>query len=160
MKQPLTDIERRRKRWLRLALSGAGLVVFLFVYIDDWGRDFRSYEAAIAADAADPMLRPLTTTRSKEEMLEAVRWAARRIRNWEYTGDVESGGSTMLTFVRTNRLLRLKEDIMVRVEDQGERRVVTGASRSRLELGDLGRNPRNLRRLLFELRAVLRGANP
>jgi uncharacterized protein (DUF1499 family) len=156
----LTDSERRRRRIIRLIVSAAALVVFLVVYIDDWGRDFRSYEAAISTDSADPTLRPLSTTRSKEEMLEAVRWAARRIRNWEYTGDIDDGSSTMLTFVRTNRLLRLRDDIMVRVEDRGDRRVVTGASRSRLEIGDLGRNPRNLRRLLFELRSVLRGANP
>jgi len=141
-------------RWIIIAIACA---VFFFFYIDDWGRDFSTNHAEISALALDESLQPFESTRSAEELVEAVTWAARRIRSWEYIGEVGDGKTTRLIFVRTNRLLRFKDDITVAIEDQGNRRVVTAESRSRLGWGDLGRNPRNLRRLLEELRAVLEG---
>jgi hypothetical protein len=66
-----------------------------------------------------------------------------------------------ILFVRTHRLLRLRDDIVIRIEDLGERRQITGVSRSRFDaVGDLGGNPRNLRRFLIEFRDVLDGAGP
>lgn len=132
-------------------------VAFFVLYIDDWGRDFTSNHAEISDLSLDETLRPLTSQRSAEDLVLAVKWAARRIRNWEYIGDAEDGKATMIIFVRTHRLLRFKDDITIRVEDRGTERVITGESRSRLGLGDLGRNPRNLRRILDELRSILAG---
>ena len=63
--------------------------------------------------------------------------------------------STMVVFERTGRVWRLKDDIILRVEDQGDRCRLGGESRSRISYGDLGQNPRNLRRILAELRIVL-----
>jgi ABC-type molybdenum transport system ATPase subunit/photorepair protein PhrA len=136
-----------------VALAVAAVVFVL--YIDDWSRDFTTHHAEISELSSDETLRPLTSRRSTEEILEAVRWAGRRIRNWEYVGDAEDGDTTMVVFVRTNRLLRFKDDVTIRVQDRGNERVVVGESRSRLGIGDLGRNPRNLRRFLDELRGVL-----
>ena len=51
--------------------------------------------------------------------------------------------------------MRLKDDIIIRIEDRGERCRVTGESRSRTSFGDLGQNPRNLRRIVTELFVVL-----
>ena len=147
------------KRTRNRLLIAAGLAfVWLFFTVDDWGRDLVSHEAAIVESAEDPGLRPLTTTRTSLEMTEAVKMAARRIRNWHYVGDATEGNSHVLFFVRTNRLLRLKDDVTIRIEDTGPRRQVTGASVGRLAIGDLGRNPRNLRRLFDELRLVLQGS--
>ena len=78
--------------------------------------------------------------------------------NIEIVGEASDGDSTLVMFVRTSRLFRFKDDITMRIEDQGRERVVTGESRSRVGKGDLGQNPRNLRRLMTELRAVLDGA--
>ena len=144
----------------RLVITCTAVLVFLIVYIDDWGRDFISHEAEISSDTADESLRPLSSGRSHAVLVEAVKMAAHRISNWEYIGEVGYEEITLITFVRTHRLLRLKNDITIRVEDLGKLREISGESRSRLEIGDLGRNPRNLRRLLQETRTVLKGSAP
>jgi hypothetical protein len=137
--------------WLAVA------AVFFVLYIDDWGRDFTANHAEISDLSLDETLQPVTSQRSSEELVLAIKWAGRRIRSWEYIGDAEDDNATMIIFVRTNRILRFKDDITIRVEDRGRERVITGESRSRLGFGDLGRNPRNLRRILNELRGVLAG---
>jgi hypothetical protein len=150
----------KRKRLILLATGIVLLAAFLFGYVDDWSRDFTNNEAFVAHDAKDPTLRPLESDRSAADLLEAVRRAAGRIRNWEYVGEAGDGNTVRVIFVRTSRIWRLKADVVIRIEDLGERRVVTGESRSRLGIGDLGQNPRTLRRFLAELRAVLAGAAP
>lgn len=137
----------------------AGLSLFLVLYIDDWSRDFTSNEAFIAADAKDPRLRPLFSRRSSAELSEAARAAAGRIRNWEYVGEASDGSTARVLFVRTSRLSRVRSDVVIRIEDLGEQRRLTGESRSRAGfIGDLGANPRALRRFLAEVRDVLEGA--
>jgi len=149
----------QNRRFVVPAAVAVGLLVFLFLYIDDWSRDFSSSEAFIAADAKDSRLRPLTSNRSAAELAQAVRAAAGRIRSWEYVGEASDEGAARLLFVRTGRLSRLKADIVIRIEDAGRQRRVTGESRSRFSvIGDLGANPRSLRRFLAELRDVLEGA--
>jgi hypothetical protein len=144
----------RVPRWTWIVL---GALLLFVLSVDDWGRDLTSHEAAISNLALDESLRPLASNRATADVAEAVRWAAKRIRNWEYVGEAEDGDATLLLFVRTNRLLRIKDDVTIRIEDRDGLRVVTGESISRLPVGDLGRNPRNLRRFLTELRAVLDG---
>jgi hypothetical protein len=153
---PADPRRRRSIQWL----IGAGVVLLLFALsLDDWGRDFTGTFAEISADAPQEELRPFASRRSADELTEAVRWAAVRIKNWEYVGDTQVDQTTTLVFVRTSRILRFKDDIIVRIEDRGGERVVTAASKSRSSLGDLGRNPRNLRRLLIELQDVLDGSS-
>jgi uncharacterized protein (DUF1499 family) len=150
----------RDKRVRTALIVLAGLLLFLLLYIDDWGRDFTTNEAFITPDSADPELRapqyPLTT----EEMIEAVRSAAGRIRNWEYVGEAGDGESVQLLFVRTSRILRFKDDVIILIKSRGGRSVVTGVSRSRIGFGDLGQNPRTLRRFLAELQDVWEGSEP
>jgi len=137
----------------------AALLLFLLLSIDDWSRDFTSSEAFIASDAKNPALHPLRSERSTAELVEGARAAAGRIRNWEYVGEASDGNVARVLFLRTSRLTRLKDDIVIRIEDLGDRRQVTGESRSRFRvIGDLGGNPSNLRRFLDELRDVLDGA--
>jgi uncharacterized protein (DUF1499 family) len=150
------DVDRRAKLKLA-AIAGAVLLFFVF-YIDDWGRDFTAHEAALSAQADDELLRTLVVTRSAQEMIAAVKMAARRVRNWEYAGEASDGSTALLYFVRQNRLLRIRDDVVVKIEDMGDSRVVHATSRARLHVGDLGRNPRNLRRFMSELRTVLDGS--
>jgi hypothetical protein len=153
---PADPKRRRLVKWL----IGAGIVLFLFALsIDDWGRDFTGTFAEISDDAPQGDLRPFASRRSADELTQAVRWAALRIKNWEYVGDTKVDETRTLLFVRTSRILRFKDDIVVRIENRGSERVVTAASKSRSSLGDLGRNPRNLRRLLIELQDVLDGSS-
>jgi len=141
-------------------LIGAAVVVGLVALtIDDWGRDFTGTFAEISDDAPQSDLRPFATRRSTAELAEAVRWAALRIKDWEHVGDSTVDEATTLLFVRTSRILRFTDDIIVRIEDRGTNRVLTATSVARSSWGDLGRNPRNLRRLLVELQDVLDGSS-
>jgi len=144
-----------RRKLYRIAAIVVGLVLFLAFYVEDWGRDFTSHTAEISADESRAYLRPLLATpRSAPQMVEAAKMAASRIRNWQFNGTSVTGDTTSLIFVRTNRLLRIKDDITIRLEDRGNEWALTGESASRWEIGDLGRNPRNLKRFLLELQAV------
>jgi hypothetical protein len=151
------DDRRRRYRW---GAAGLALVALVAFSIEDWGRDFVSHEATMAPDAADPLLRPLDSPRPADQLVAGVKQAARRIGNWRFAGEASDGTTTLVSFERTNRLLRCTDDIVIRVEDRGDRRTVSGDSRARLAIGDLGRNPRNLKRLMTELRIVLEGSTP
>ena len=145
---------RRRRRWIPWTIATI-VVLALVVAIDDPMRDFTANHAAIAEDAEDPALRPLVLDRPAAELIEATRRAARRIKNWEYIGTARIDNASTIVFERTGRMWRLTDDIIIRVEDLGDRCRLTGESRSRIALGDLGQNPRNLRRILAELAVVL-----
>lgn len=136
-------------------MAAALLLVWVLLQIEDWGRDLTGYRAQTSPEASDPLLRPLERPEPADELVEAIKWAAFRVPNVRYVGETSDGDTTLVLFVRTHRLLRIKDDIVVRVEDQGSRRLVSGAAESRLHVGDLGRNPRSLRRLSAELLAVL-----
>ena len=77
--------QRNTYRWIAMAIA-CGL--FLFFYIDDWGRDFSTNHAEISVLSLDESLKPFESNRSTEELVEAVTWAAHRIRSWEYVGEV------------------------------------------------------------------------
>jgi uncharacterized protein (DUF1499 family) len=145
---------RRRRRWIPWTIATI-VVLVLIVAIDDPLRDFTTNHAAIAEDAEDPALRPLVFDRPAAELIEATQRAARRIKTWEYIGTARIDNASTIVFERTGRVTRITDDIIIRVEDLGQRCRLTGESRSRIGLGDLGQNPRNLRRILTELAVVL-----
>jgi hypothetical protein len=144
------------KRLGTLLAAGAIATLWLFATIDDWGRDFRENHAEIRQDGSDPTLRPFESRRSTEELVEALKWAARRLGTWEYAGRAQDADTTLVSFVRRGRPFGLTSDVTLRIRDRGRWRMITGESRSRIGLGDLGQNPRNLRAILTELQAVLR----
>jgi hypothetical protein len=151
-----------QRRGVRIAAVALLLSILFVLQIDDWGRDLTGHSATLSAEELSESFASLTRQmqqRTLAELTAAVRMAASRIRNWEYVGDTSDGRTVVLAFVRTHRLLRLRDDIVVRLEDRGDHRALSAESRSRLGVGDLGRNPRNLRRLLLELDAVLAGAS-
>jgi uncharacterized protein (DUF1499 family) len=145
---------RRRRRWIPWTIA-AIVALALVVAIDDPMRDFTTNHAAISENAEDPALKPLVFDRPAAELIEATRRAARRIKSWEYIGTARIDNSSTIVFERTGRVWRLTDDIIIRVEDLGDRSRLTGESRSRIGFGDLGQNPRNLRRILAELAVVL-----
>lgn len=146
----------RRGRYVTLALIVVILALGIWMAMNDPLRDLTTNHAELTDDARDPRMRPRTYERPAADVVAAARTAAGRIGNWEYVGDAESDGVTRLLFVRTSRLWKFKDDVTLRVEDLGGGRSrVTGESRSRVGKGDLGQNPRNLRRILGELELVL-----
>jgi len=143
--------------WIPVVTTIVLLAAGLGLGIEDWGRDFVARHARIEEGSAHG-LDPLVSARPTRELAIGLRWAGARIGNWEYIGQTSDSGTTLVVFVRTHRLLRMRDDVVMRIEDEGDRRVVTGESRGRMAVGDLGRNRRNLRRILTELRGVLQGA--
>jgi uncharacterized protein (DUF1499 family) len=145
---------RRKRRWVPWTLAAIVLLV-LFVVVDDPARDFTENRAVMTEHSEDPLLRPLVFERPAAELIDATLQAAERIKNWEYIGTAQIDDASTVVFERTSRVMRLKDDIIIRIEDRGERCRVTGESRSRTSFGDLGQNPRNLRRIVTELFVVL-----
>ena len=145
---------KRRRRWILPSIGAAGLLA-LIVTIDDWSRDFTTNYVVMTETSEDLGLRPVVFLRPADEVVDAIQEAADRIKNWEFIGAARMDSSTMVVFERTSRVWRFKDDIILRVEDLGERCRLGGESRSRIGYGDLGQNPRNLRRILAELRIVL-----
>ena len=158
----MRETKRRKKKnpYIIPVMIAALLALFLFGYIDDWSRDFTRNHAAISPEATDESLRPLASTLSTADLVEAARRAAGRIRTWEHIGDAAEGNTTLVLFERTSRIWRFKDDIIIVIENLGTERMVSGKSASRIGIGDLGQNPRNLRRILAELAVVLEDDAP
>jgi len=60
--------------------------------------------------------------------------------------------------VRTTRLMRYKDDVMVTLKRVGNETSVDVFSRSRVGKGDLGQNPRNIRELLAHIASFTAGS--
>ena len=149
-----------KRRVLRAPLIVGALLFGAFaLWIDDWGRDFTAHRAEIAPGSSDPTLRPLRTRHTVDDLVVGLEWAGKRIGGFELVGTASERRDSMVVFVRSGRLLPfLKQDIRMRVRDRGTDRIITGESESRWRIGDLGRNPRNLRRVMAELKLILDGA--
>jgi Protein of unknown function (DUF1499) len=136
----------------------AGIVLLVLLSIDDWSRDWTSYAAEIQEDGPSGAAGPLVSTRPTAQLVEAARWGAARVGGYEFVGTSREDDRTSVAFVHVARPFGLRDDVTLRIRDVGARRVISGHSVSRLHIGDLGRNPRNLRRLLAEVDAVLDNA--
>jgi len=148
------------KRRVRVLAVPVLLLALAALSIDDWSRDLVAHEAAVSAEGGLADTAPLVSRRPAWQVAEAAKWAAVRIGGWEWVGEAGGGDRIELLFVRHGRLLPFDDDVSVTIRDAGGVRTVTAVSRSRSSLPDLGRNPRNLRRLFLEMRNVLRGAAP
>jgi uncharacterized protein (DUF1499 family) len=145
-----------KRRALLAGLLAVGIVLgALASMVDDWGRDFTTNFAELSDHGEDLRLRPVELERSPEVVVAAIKDAARRLGNWEVTGEASGGGAVALSLVRTTPVFRFKDDVTLRVADLGGGSRITGDSRSRVGKGDLGQNPRNLIEILDETRAVL-----
>ena len=141
-------------------------IAYVLLGIDDWGRDWVAYEATLRFDPknrhvaralAEPPSRPDHV--SLTEWSQAVQWAGKRVKNLEFGGEAADGDTRILTFVRTHRLLRLKDDVTVRITRNGLQHAIETHSAARFHVGDLGRNPRTIRRLYAELEDIVAESN-
>jgi hypothetical protein len=137
--------------WTIAALVVVGFVVV----IDDPLRDFTTNHASLEPQAADPYLQPAVYPVAAAEMVDAIRRAGRRIKDWDYVGTARLGDAVTVVFERSSRIWPFTDDIRIRVEDLEDRCRLTAEASSRTRFGDLGRSPRNLRRLRIELATVL-----
>jgi hypothetical protein len=154
---------RQKEIWMRRLRTAVLVAIPLVLFaasIEDWRRDFVANEAEVRVDGDPTRLAPLVTRRPAWQVAEAAKWGAKRIGGFEWIGQGAGGDTIEMQFVRRGRILPFEEDVTVTIRDAGGVRTVTAVSRSRSSLPDLGRNPRNLRRLFEEMRNVLRGAAP
>ena len=141
--------------WLMAAVA-ATLVLSLLLQVDNWKRDLFHNEAETSDDASDPVLRPVRIDQPLEQVVEAVRAVANDLRGWEFVDQRWDDEGTLLHFVRITPVFRFRDDITIRIvaASRGGSEV-HAHSASRLGMGDLGQNPRNLKELLVPLREVL-----
>ncbi|RMG48322.1 MAG: DUF1499 domain-containing protein [Acidobacteria bacterium] len=96
----------------------------------------------------DPELRPLVTGAPAAAVLAALEEVPRSLRGWRAAGAERGEDAAVVRFVRVTRWLRFRDDVVVELRDEGERRVVSVSSRSRVGKHDFGQNRRNVRELL------------
>lgn len=152
---------------IRTVAVWAGIVVaYILIGIDDWGRDWVEHEATLAFEPQQRRVALLLAAPpghpnhvSLSEWSAAVQWAANRIKNMEFAGEASDQNTLILKFVRTHRLLRVRDDITVRVTRFGAQQKIETHAKARLGIADLGRNPKTIRRLYGELEDVLSESN-
>lgn len=155
--------DESRKRWKKRGIYAAiALVVWLFVTIDDWSRDFVESEASLSSDEivcaggrGQCCLSEGLTGRSTAEVVGGLRMAARRIPTMRFTQEMSDGSTTLVQFERSARWIGRTSDITVRIEGARGSARLEAESKSRSSFGDLGQNPRNLSLLMSELADVL-----
>ncbi len=142
------------------------LVAYILIGIDDWGRDWVEHEATLRFEPQQPRVARLLAAPpghpnhvSISEWSAAVQWAGKRIKNLDFAGEAADDDTLILKFVRTHRLLRLRDDLTVKVTRVGSEQRIETHAKARLGIADLGRNPKTIRRLYAELEDVLAESN-
>lgn len=135
-----------------LIIVGACLVlvplVTLALLADDWSRDFTTNVAETSADASDPDLRPLTVHATFDEIDAATHAIGTAEPDWQYVGAKPSTSGGTIRMVHVTRLMRYRDDVTLSVTLGSDgNSTIAVRSASRIGKGDLGQNPRNIKRL-------------
>lgn len=96
-------------------------------------------------------LGPLRVARPADEVVDAARRLAEERRGWTVTRT----GDHVIEAVAATRLLRFKDDVVIRVRADGDGAVVDLRSASRLGRGDFGVNAERIAGFLADLRSRL-----
>lgn len=81
---------------------------------------------------------------SPERLTSVIRGAIDSLPRWK----IERESDGLIEAVRSTRLFKFEDDVMVKISGSGEESKVVFESASRVGKGDLGQNRRNLRELL------------
>jgi len=106
---------------------------------------------------AYPDLEPLKVAVPFPAVFQAALDTAREL-GWEVVS--HDPGRGRIEAVATTRWLRFKDDVVVRLERQGEQVRVDVRSKSRVGQSDLGENARRIRRFLNALHKRIAGTSP
>lgn len=96
-------------------------------------------------------LAPLVVTQVPDAAAELVKKAVGNLPRWR----VESETTGQLKLTRRTRLMGFIDDVTVTFEPAGSGTMIHAASRSRVGVGDLGQNRRNILELWAAVRANL-----
>ncbi|QDS96473.1 hypothetical protein FF011L_52840 [Roseimaritima multifibrata] len=146
---PFRVLASRRRLILGIAL------VWMSMWVFDWSRDFTENRASTDPESDTPDLRPLRTPESVEKVAEKIEQWVTEQPNWELQSVDATAAITKMHLTRRSRLFRFVDDVHVTIQrpNDRERTEVSAVSQSRVGKGDLGQNPRNLKKLLGDLRA-------
>lgn len=114
--------------------------------------EYAGVEVATQQRAAYPELQTLNYTQSKSELVEATKQAIDHL-GWQLVnidadqGIVEATDRTMW--------FGFKDDVIVRITDNGSKRLVDIRSKSRVGGSDLGKNAERIHKLIEELDGIL-----
>ncbi|MEC5210932.1 uncharacterized protein (DUF1499 family) [Psychrobacter sp. PL15] len=101
---------------------------------------------------AYPELKTLNYSQPKAELVSAVEQAAKNL-GWELINADASNG--IIEATHTSTWFGFEDDVIVRVNDQGNERLVDIRSKSRIGGSDLGKNAARIHTLMEELDTVL-----
>ena len=114
--------------------------------------EYAGVEVATQQRAAYPELQTLNYTQSKSELVEATKQAIDHL-GWQLVnidtnqGIIEATDRTMW--------FGFKDDVIVRITDNGSKRLVDIRSKSRVGGSDLGKNAERIHKLIEELDGIL-----
>lgn len=158
----MTEPPAPRWRLVRRAAALVALALLLVVVaaaasVEDWSRDLRASEAATARAHPDERLRPIDEVEldPRTLSLRIEELVAQRL-GWRHVSTDVGPRTATVRFEARSRLL-FTDDIEVRLAPSpgGVGLTIEAGSRSRVAVGDLGANPRNLRALLEVVRTGL-----
>ena len=109
--------------------------------------------AAAEQRRAYPDVQPLIASAPLPRVFETAAATARAM-GWEVIATDRAAGR--IEAIATTRLLRFKDDVVIRLREERGRVRVDVRSKSRLGRGDLGTNARRIRRFLAALSGSLR----
>ena len=109
-------------------------------------------ETAIQQRKAYPNLKPLQYSQSKAELVAATTKAINNL-GWDLVSSNVNNGLVEAT--DTTTWFGFKDDVVVRIKDEGSQRIVDIRSKSRIGKSDLGKNAERINTLIAQLNAVL-----
>jgi uncharacterized protein (DUF1499 family) len=143
--------------WIGLAVVigiGIAIAIGLVMKIDNWSRDFSQNFAETTEDASDPDLRPLDAAIDVPAMTKQVENVVAELSQvkWE-SATTNEDGSADIHLTHTSLLFRFVDDVKLHIVPRASGCRVEATSQSRIGKGDLGQNPRNLKKILRALRS-------
>ena len=105
-----------------------------------------------------PDLRVRDYLASEDKVAKAARQTVERLPRWTFVAQGRGPGGTEIQAVARTRVLRLEDEITIRIHREGGRTRVGVRSKSRTGSADFGQNARNIRLFLTELDRELFGA--
>ncbi len=159
---------RRRRLLLRIGLALPIVVLLAIVggslwQVEDWERDLKTNWATTDHSHPNSGQHPVVTKLAPGEVVRELQRIVPQRRGWRIVTITADDGRPVAEsdlvrahLVRTTLIFRFQDDVNLTISRKDGTTTGKATSRSRVGVGDLGQNPRNLREILVPLRnAVL-----
>lgn len=126
--------------WIALAATIAATVI-VCLQVDDWNRDWSQNEATLEGT---------TVNGTPSEVVDSLKnWSDANL-SWKVESSEAQAGEAKIHLTHTTGFLRFVDDVHVEIiatNSDPPKSSVSAKSKSRVGKGDLGQNPRNLKKL-------------